>query len=150
MSILATSGITGVNEINDFGANWVAEFIMLLFLFLALSRGKMERGRGYWGASILPSGPELRLGMMIIAFLVFFLALMQLHSVGSADMPLFGISTIKAIWADIFTVTSFLTTNGWSSAYWLDVQNWSGFSVPGILSWNCPYRRWRRDNSRGR
>jgi trk system potassium uptake protein TrkH len=133
MSILATSGITGVNEINDFGANWVAEFIMLLFLFLALSRGKMERGRGYWGASILPSGPELRLGMTIIAFLVFFLAMMQLYTVGSADMPLFGISTIKAIWADIFTVTSFLTTNGWSSAYWLDVQNWSGFSVPGIL-----------------
>ena len=26
-----------------------------------------------------------------------------------------------------------MTTNGWSSAYWLETQNWSGFSVPGVL-----------------
>ncbi len=133
MSILATSGITGVNEISDFGANWIAEFIMILFLFFALSRGKMQQERMYWGAGVLPSGPELRLGITIIALLALLLASIQLYAVGSSDMPLFSISAIKAIWADIFTVTSFLTTNGWSSAYWLHAQNWSGFSVPEIL-----------------
>ena len=133
MSILATSGITGVNEISDFGANWVAEFIMLLFLFLALSRGRLDQDIGYWGTRVLPSGPELRLGITIITFLGLLVASIQLYSIGSADMPLFGISTFKVIWANIFTFTSFLTTNGWSSAYWLDAQNWSGFFVPGIL-----------------
>ena len=133
MSILATSGITGVNELNDFGTNWVAEFIMLLFLFLALSRGRMNQDRGYWGLGLLPSGPEFRLGLTIIAFLGFFLALIQLYAVWSANLAIFSISTLKTFWADIFTVTSFLTTNGWSSSYWLETQNWSGVSVPSIL-----------------
>ena len=133
MSILATSGITGVNELNDFGPNWVAEFIMLLFLFLALSRGKINQTRGYWGLGLLPNGPEFRLGITIIVFLSSFLALAQLQGIWAANLPVVSFSSLKALWADIFTVTSFLTTNGWSSSYWLETQKWARVSAPGIL-----------------
>ncbi len=133
MSILATSGITGVNEVNDFGTNWIAEFTMLLFLLLALSRGRMNQDKGYLGLGVLPSGPEFRLGIMIIAFTSSFLALAQLHAIWSANLPIFSLSALKALWADLFTVTSFLTTNGWASSFWLDTQKWAGVSAPGIL-----------------
>lgn len=133
MSVLATSGITGVNQIGDFGANWFAEFIIFLFLFLAITRGRIGQDSPSWGAGILPYGPELRLGVTIIIFVGVLLAAMQLYNVETTNIPLFGLSALRALWADIFTVTSFLTTNGWSSAYWLETQNWSGFSVPGVL-----------------
>ena len=37
------------------------------------------------------------------------------------------------IWGNLFTVTSFLTTHGWTSSFWTPAQIWSGYSVPGIL-----------------
>jgi len=39
----------------------------------------------------------------------------------------------QAIWGDLFTIASFLTTTGFESRYWLSATDWSGLHTPGVF-----------------
>lgn len=133
MSVLSTSGISAAKTMSDFGSNWVAEFIIILFLFLAISRGFIARERSSAGITSFPTKMEFRIARVVILGSVVLISARQIMQILSDQNTLFGIETLRMIWGNLFTVTSFLTTHGWTSSFWTPAQIWSGYSVPGIL-----------------
>ncbi len=136
MAVLSTSGISPLEGGLAAGqGGWLAEVAMVLFLLLALSRRPMVWLLGQSREGRLWRDPEFGLaaalllgtaGMLLLVNLIY--ALYQGHDS--------HISTIlAAMWALIFTLLSFLTTTGFVSIYWDDLQAWSGLAAPDMVLW---------------
>ncbi|MEM7505107.1 MAG: potassium transporter TrkG [Pseudomonadota bacterium] len=134
MSILATSGISPVAGGLASTDSFVAEAFAAVFLVIAAVRvfyGNASEGgqrRGKWFED-----PELRLllGLVALATLILF----GRHWVGALTIDVEEPVTdvFAALWGNIFTVLSFLTTTGFESASWTTARDWSGLANPGLV-----------------
>jgi len=133
MSIMATSGLSPIGGIQDAQAGLAGEMIMFLFLLFALSRLTFSSDTVAVGHGRLDKDPEFRSGILIILgvpmllFLRHWLASLEVNA--SDDW----VMALTSLWGAIFTVASFLTTNGFESAYWFSAQEWSGLETPGMI-----------------
>lgn len=128
MAVISTSGITPVGGLQYAAAGYPGEVVMFVFFAFALSRLSFARGQTA-GARHFWADGEFRLGIVII--LAVSAALVLRHAVASTGSS-FG-EAIRALWAILFTVTSFLTTTGFESRGWFAAMLWSGIEAPGLL-----------------
>jgi len=133
MSTLSTSGITAGAGFETLDLSFFAEFMVFLFLFFAVSRSVLDFRRAGRSFSSVVLGREFRTvwTFLIIVTTVLFLR----HLLGSLDQEGAGSlsQALGALWGDLFTTMSFLTTTGFQSSYWATAQEWSGQSSPVIL-----------------
>ncbi|MEO0916954.1 MAG: potassium transporter TrkG, partial [Pseudomonadota bacterium] len=132
MSTLSTSGISAVGGVEASNSGVIGEVIVFLFFIFAISRVTFlvdERSKGIRGIS---GDPELRIGLALCASLATLLFLRH-WAVSYDDVELSALDALRAIWGAIFTVTSFLTTTGFTSGSWEVARTWSGFGAPGVL-----------------
>jgi trk system potassium uptake protein TrkH len=133
MSTLSTSGIMSDESLRAGGATIASEVIIVVFLVFALSRNTYTAmfHRGYLAR--LKADHELRLGLLVVSAVTAFLFLR--HWIGATEIGTEAeqVPALAALWGTIFTVLSFLTTTGFVSEDWVDAQNWSGLSTPGLL-----------------
>ncbi len=133
MSIMATSGLSPIGGIDAAQAGIAGEMVMFLFLLFGLSRLTFSSDTVAVGHSRLDQDPEFRIGILIIfgvpvlLFLRHWLAALEVNATDDLSMAL------ASFWGALFTITSFLTTNGFESAYWLSAQEWSGLETPGMI-----------------
>ncbi len=133
MSILSTSGITAVENLSDFNGNWTAEVVIFIFFIFAITRGIASRERSITGPGRFSTSTELSIASVVIISVTALLTIGQILQQIGSQKDVFCLATIKMIWANIFTVTSFLTTNGWQSGFWEASQTWSEFAAPSSL-----------------
>jgi trk/ktr system potassium uptake protein len=133
MSIMATSGISPVGGLQGTGSGIAGEAVMLLFMLFALSRLTFSTDTVTSETGGLVRDPEFRIGVALVIAVP--LVLFFRHFLGAFDVAaeanLLGAG--RALWGGAFTVLSFLTTTGFSSANWVDAQSWSGLQTPGLL-----------------
>lgn len=132
MSIMATSGISAVGGLEAGNSGIAGEAVMLLFMSFALSRLTFSTDTVTSNAGRLTQDPELRIGFALLVAVPLFLFLR--HWLGSFDVEVGDNSEpFHALWGSFFTVFSFLTTTGFSSAHWDAAQDWSGLQTPGLV-----------------
>ena len=133
MATMSTSGISPVGGLEGAGAGLGGEMLIFAFLLFAITRRSflsIPRGRFL---SRLGRDPELRLafwivsGLAVVLFLRHFIAALDLDA---AEDPA---AAAHALWGGAFTVLSFLTTNGFTSASWDAAQGWSGMNTSGLV-----------------
>ena len=130
MAALSTSGILAQESLGPVGFG--AELAIFMALVLGLSRSFMP-GPGATPRGRFNPGPELRLGMLIVALVVLIVVLR--HWLGAFDaaegenLPALG----RAAWGAAFTGLSFLTTTGFVSDGWIASRAWSGLTPPGLV-----------------
>ena len=139
MSTMATSGISPIGGVREAGSGIGGEVVIFFFMMFALSRltfssdtvTLMRSDRSV--RSGLHNDPEFRLAMVIVLGTT--LLLFARHWIGAAetarveDLP----SAASAFWGALFTVLSFLSTNGFESAHWGAAREWSGLGTPGLI-----------------
>ena len=133
MSILATSGISPVSDVAGTASGPAGEAVMLLFMSFALSRLTFSKDTVTSSSGGLVDDPEFRIGFLIV--LIVPLLIFLRHWLGAIDVQE-GDSfaeAIAALWGSVFTVMSFLTTTGFTSANWSAAQSWSGLETSGLL-----------------
>jgi len=132
MSTMATSGISPVGGLPNGESGVAGEMVIFLFLIFALSRVSFTSDTSVSRFGI-HMDPELRLGALIVVsvpVLLFLRHWIGAFEVNAGEELSLG---LRAFWGAIFTVMSFLTTNGFESGYWDAAQAWSGLGTPGIV-----------------
>ncbi len=133
MSTLATSGISPSGGLNPWQVGIYSEILIFLFMFLAVSREvySQERRTSVWRR--LGHDREVRMTLLVVTILPMILFLRHwigaLEGEGDADIG----GAIRAFWGALFTVMSFLTTNGFASHDWEAARAWSGLPTPGLV-----------------
>ncbi|MDP5346702.1 MAG: TrkH family potassium uptake protein [Paracoccaceae bacterium] len=134
MATLSTSGISPIGGLERAASGRVGEALVVVFLLLAFSRMIMP---GMHGArspiSSLRQDPELRLGLGLVGAVGLGLWLLEVAHAWAIDAPGGPLAALAALWAGLFTATSFLTTTGFVSADWGQGMLWSGFHAPGVI-----------------
>ena len=133
MSILATSGISPTGGLEGMSSGIAGEAIMLLFMSFALSRLTFSKDTITSNSGGLVEDPEFRIGLILIIIIPAFLFVR--HWLGAFDVMATNsfFEAVHALWGSTFTVMSFLTTTGFTSASWGTAQSWSGLQTPGLL-----------------
>lgn len=133
MSVMSTSGISPVGGVPEGDAGLAGEAVMMLFMLFALSRLTFSADTVTATQGRLLTDPEFRIGLAIIAAVP--LVLFARHWLGAFDVAADESldDALLALWGSVFTVTSFLTTTGFVSEYWIEAQDWSGLSTPGLI-----------------
>lgn len=133
LSVLSTSGIVGQFDLTSLTPSVPVEALIFFFLCLALYRRRGSEKREQLSLSTIRRSDEVQLAFYLIvsftALLITFQALNSFERSEGGNIFDFSI----AIWSNIFTLTSFLTTLGWVSAYSDMVQVWGGVSVPAMI-----------------
>lgn len=133
MSTLATSGISPSGGLNPWQVGIASEVLIFIFLFVAVSRQVFTNEVGHSFVRRLREDREVRLTVLVVGLLsgVLFLR----HWVGALDEPGSGevSAALRAFWGALFTVMSFLTTNGFASHDWEAARAWSGLPAPGLV-----------------
>jgi trk system potassium uptake protein TrkH len=132
MSVMATSGISPVGGLQNGESGIAGEMVIFLFLIFALSRVSFTSDTSVSRFG-LHMDPELRLGALIVLgvpVLLFLRHWIGAFEVNAGEDLLLG---LRAFWGAIFTVLSFLPTNGFASADWDTAQAWSGLGTPGMI-----------------
>ncbi len=133
MSVLSTSGITPIGGLYYAVSGFWGEVMILVFFILALSRLSFSPGLLGENDKGLAADPEFRMGLALILLVTSLLFLRHfVGSIGEDAASPFG-QMVRAIWGALFTVTSFLTTTGFESRYWLGAADWSGLETPGLF-----------------
>ncbi len=119
LSIVSTSGISGPEKFELDGAGFLGELIIILFLFFALSNNIIKFFHNQLSLRGILSDAEIRLGLSIIiaVTIIFTLKQVSLNDFYTGLRGSLG-SVIELIWGNFFTVFSFITTNGYVSAFW--------------------------------
>ena len=133
MSTLSTSGITPVSGAPTARSGIAGEVLIFVFLIFALSRASFSTDQPRTGFRRLTRDPEFGMGLALVIIVPTLLFLR--HWFGALevdDMDNFA-AGIAAAWGGIFTVMSFLTTNGFVSVAWSEAQSWSGLATPGLI-----------------
>jgi trk system potassium uptake protein TrkH len=133
MSVMSTSGISPDGGLTGAGSGVTGEILMLLFMLFALSRLTFSSDTITATKGGLRTDPEFRIGLAILFAVPLMLFLR--HWIGAFDVAAESDieQAARAYWGASFTVMSFLTTTGFTSADWLDAQRWSGLETPGII-----------------
>jgi len=133
MSVMSTSGISPIGGVQQGQAGLPGEAVMALFMLFAISRLTFSKDTVTATQGGLMTDPEFRIGLAIIAAVPLLLFLR--HWLGAFDVATeerLG-EALLALWGSVFTVTSFLTTTGFVSEYWVEAQSWSGLNTPGLI-----------------
>ena len=119
LSVVSTSGISGPEKFELDGAGFKGELIIVFFLLLAISNNIIKIFYKQFSLKGIFSDKEIRLGLFITLSATILFTLKQMSvgdlytGLGGSFGNLFGI-----IWGNFFTVFSFITTNGYVSAFW--------------------------------
>lgn len=132
MSIMATSGISPLGGLEGGASGIAGEAVMLLFMSFALSRLTFSADTVTSSASNLAQDPELRMGAALLVTVPLFLFLRHWTAAYEA-LPGQDIEPLRALWGGVFTVFSFMTTTGFTSADWTSARDWSGLQTPGLV-----------------
>ena len=133
MSVLATSGISPLGGVEGAASGVPGEMVIALFLMFGLSRLTFSSDTITTARRGIQHDPEFRLGMTIalgvtlILFIRHYLASFQVSGDADPLVPLY------ALWGSLFTILSFLTTNGFESVHWDAARTWSGLGTSGII-----------------
>jgi len=133
MSTLSTSGISPGGGFAAQNTGGLAEVLIFVFFFFAVTRAPFSTNRGAMSHRMLLKDRELRLAVSLVAcltgilFLRHWMGAINLHS--GENLWAAG----HALWGAMFTVLSFLTTTGFQSADWASAQEWSGLHSAGIV-----------------
>ena len=119
LSVVSTSGISGPEKFELDGAGFKGELVIVLFLFVAVSNNIIRIFYKQLSLKGILSDIEIRLGLSIILSATVIITLKQ-ASLGNFYTGLSGSfgNLIEIIWGNFFTVFSFITTNGYVSAFW--------------------------------
>ncbi len=119
LSVISTSGISGPENFTSDGAGFFGELVVVLFLFIALSRNIIKFLGKQLPLKTIVSDKEARLGLFIVLAVTLLLSFEQFIQAGFYFElnDKYG-SLIELIWGNFFTVFSFITTNGYVSAFW--------------------------------
>ncbi|MFK7875394.1 MAG: TrkH family potassium uptake protein [Paracoccaceae bacterium] len=133
MSIMSTSGLSPIGGLDTAAAGFAGEVVMFMFLAFAISRLTFSSDTVTQTDEGLHTDPEIRLATALIVCIPVLLFLR--HWVGTFEFsgPTGLIDGLRALWGGVFTVASFLTTTGFTSAYWAEAQGWSGLGTPGLI-----------------
>ena len=118
-SVISTSGISGPESFELDGAGFKGELVIILFLFLSLSNNIIKIFFKQLSLRDILSDVEVRLGLSItiVATVLFTLKQVSVGNFYAGLSKSFG-NLVEIIWGNFFTVFSFLTTNGYVSAFW--------------------------------
>ncbi|MBY6200264.1 hypothetical protein KUV65_02735 [Maritalea mobilis] len=133
MSTLSTSGISPVAGLEGRPGGILAELLIFLFLFFALSRRTFTSGFGRHFIERVSRDREIRLALF--ATILVPTLLFARHWMGAwevDELTDLG-AALSALWGSLFTVLSFLTTTGFVSEHWDAAASWSGLGTPGIV-----------------
>ncbi len=119
LSIVSTSGISGPDKFELDGAGFKGELVIVLFLILAISNNIIKIFYKQFSLRDILSDKEIRLGFSITIAATILFTLKQV-SIGDFYTGLSGSfgNLFGIIWGNFFTVFSFITTNGYVSAFW--------------------------------
>jgi trk system potassium uptake protein TrkH len=131
MSVISTSGITSQGGEALPSGRW-GEMLILLFLLPALTRRVFENGWSFPAPRALQADRELRAATVVVVGLTSFLFLRHWLGAWETAQDL-DARAVPAIWGNLFTLTSFLSTTGFVSSDWQAAQAWSGLGTPGLL-----------------
>lgn len=133
MSTMSTSGIGTGGDLTVLNSGLWGEFLIFLFLGLAISRRFMPEAALVSTNVPLRQDPEIRMALFLILGVTAILFLR--HWIGAFDVTSeknWG-AAVRALWGGLFTVMSFLTTTGFESGEWNAARSWSGLSNPGLI-----------------
>ena len=120
LSIMSTSGISGPEKIGSYDPGFLGEFIMAIFLLLALSHNTFYSLNKKLSLKKLKFDKEIRVGLLTVVFITIVLSLKDLSLVSSYfNLDESFVSGLRLVWGNFFTSLSFMTTNGYSSAFWV-------------------------------
>ena len=119
LSVVSTSGISGPEKFELDGAGFWGEMVVVLFLFVALSNNILKIFYNQIRFKNIFSDTEIRLGLSLTltATVLFSLKQLNIDDFYTDMSEPFG-RVIELIWGNFFTVFSFITTNGYVSAFW--------------------------------
>ena len=119
LSVMSTSGISGPEKFELDGAGFKGELVIVLFLLLALSNNIIKIFYKQMNLKRILFDIEIRVGLSISigATIVLTLKKVSLDNFYSGLSESLG-NLIEVIWGSFFTVFSFITTNGYVSAFW--------------------------------
>ncbi|MEF3047743.1 TrkH family potassium uptake protein [Pseudotabrizicola sp. L79] len=133
MSTLSTSGIGTAGDLTVLSSGLWGEFLIFLFLGLAISRRFLPETSLVSTNVPLRQDPEIRMALFLIIGVTTILFLR--HWIGAFDVT--GTqdwgAALRALWGGLFTAMSFLTTTGFESGEWDAARSWSGLSNPGLI-----------------
>ncbi|PIE08932.1 MAG: potassium transporter TrkH, partial [Rhodobacterales bacterium] len=133
MSTMATSGISPVGGPAGGGAGLGGEVMIALFLGFGLSRLTFTRDGMSSDLTNLARDPEVRLALVLILVVPGFLFARHWLGAYEVDQEMDLLAGLASLWGSLFTVLSFLTTNGFESRAWEASQAWSGLHTPGLI-----------------
>lgn len=133
MSVLSTSGISPIGGLYYAVSGFWGEVAIFIFFGLAISRLSFSPGLLGENNKGLLADPEFRMGLALIVTVTSLLFLRHFFgTIGDVEKSSL-VQTGKALWGALFTVTSFLTSTGFESRYWLGATDWSGLETPGLF-----------------
>ena len=119
LSVVSTSGISGPEKFEYDGAGFWGELVIVLFLFVALSNNILQIFYNHIRFKDIFSDTEIRLGLSltITATVIFSFKQITISDFYTGISESFW-NVIELIWGNFFTAFSFITTNGYVSAFW--------------------------------
>ncbi|MEM9754626.1 MAG: potassium transporter TrkG [Pseudomonadota bacterium] len=130
---MATMSTSGIALPGHAAGGRVAEAFIALFLIFALTRRAFLPGdaAGYLGRIRRDREVRLALFALVIVTTLVFLR----HWLGALEVDRLGNPglALRALWGNLFTALSFLTTTGFVSADWDAARTWSGLPTPGLV-----------------
>ena len=133
MSVLSSSGISPIGGVYYAASGIWGEVLIFAFFIFALSRLTYTRRHNIESSGNLFRDPEFQVAMVLVGLTTALLFVR--HFVGAIDegeQASIG-EAIAALWGAVFTVTSFLTTTGFESRFWVGAADWSGLETPGLF-----------------
>jgi trk system potassium uptake protein TrkH len=132
MATLSTSSISPVGGLEGAQSGRLGEVAIALFLLPAVShRGFSVAARRLIGPRL--SDPQIQLMLITVLGVTGILFLRSFVGAVEIDRQDNLTAALQAIWGNIFTVLSFLTTTGFVSHDWRATQLWSDLPEPGTI-----------------
>ncbi|KCV83727.1 trk system potassium uptake protein TrkH [Actibacterium atlanticum] len=133
MSTLATSGISPIGGLENSTTGFPAELLIFIFFIFALTRQTFTPDTTKQGLRRLRNDPEFMLAGLIVLCVPAFLFFRHWLGAYDVDEQQNLSAALHAAWGSVFSVMSFLSTTGFSSADWELARNWSGLQTPGLV-----------------
>lgn len=132
MSVMSTSGISAIGGLSFTGSGIAGEILVFGFFIFAITRLSFSASvRRDTTRTSLWSDPEVRVALSLIIVTSLLLILRHFFATAQTGSPIGEL--LRSSWGAIFTVTSFLTTTGFESRFWLNTSAWTGVQAPGIV-----------------